>query len=360
MRIAVVNDLALARAILRRVVESVPGYAVAWEAADGSEAVAKAAADRPDVILMDLVMPVMDGAAATRRIMKTSPCPVLVVTASVGEHHAKVYEALAAGGLDAVRTPTVGPGNAVVGGEPVLSRLAKIAAQKTIPRPVRTPTPAGEAPILPADRRGPPVLVLGASTGGPEAIARVLTGLGPGLPATVIAVQHIAGEYAPGLADWLTKRTGLAVRPAVPGRPPTPGGVHLVGGDEHVRLGLGGRFETATDADHYSFRPSVDVMFESLVRGWPGRGVAVLLTGMRTDGAVGLLALRRAGWATIAQDEASCVVFGMPKAAVELGAAGEVLPLEKIGPRCRELLLTGGAGEARPPGRLLPDRRPTL
>src|SRR5690242_11622609 len=126
MRIAIVNDLALAQTVLRRLVESVPGYSVAWTAADGAEAVRRAAADRPDVILMDLVMPVMDGAEATRRIMAASPCPILVVTASVGANFGKVFEALGAGGLDAVQTPTFGPGGRVEGGAAVLERLAKL------------------------------------------------------------------------------------------------------------------------------------------------------------------------------------------------------------------------------------------
>src|SRR6476469_6001923 len=126
MRIAIVNDLALAQAVLGRPVESVPGYQVAWTAADGAEAVRLAAADRPDVILMDLIMPVMDGAEATRRIMAASPCPILVVTASVGGNFGKVYEALGAGGLDAVQTPTFGPGGCVQGGAAILERLAKL------------------------------------------------------------------------------------------------------------------------------------------------------------------------------------------------------------------------------------------
>src|SRR5207248_10832773 len=120
-------DLALARAVLRRLVESTPGYTVAWTAADGAEAVRRAAADRPDVILMDLVMPVMDGAEATRRIMAATPCPILVVTASLGANFAKVYEALGNGGIDAVKTPTLGPGGQVRGGEALLERLAKLA-----------------------------------------------------------------------------------------------------------------------------------------------------------------------------------------------------------------------------------------
>src|SRR5205823_2356786 len=120
-------DLALARAVLRRLVLSVPGYSVAWEAADGAEAVRRAAADRPDVVLMDLIMPVMDGAEATRRIMASSPCPVLVVTASLGANFGKVYEALGAGGLDAVKTPVLGADGRVRGGEALLGRLERLA-----------------------------------------------------------------------------------------------------------------------------------------------------------------------------------------------------------------------------------------
>src|SRR5436309_577770 len=127
MRIAIVNDLALAQTVLRRLVESVPGYAVAWTATDGAEAVRLAEADRPDAILMDLVLPVMSGEEATRRIMAVCPCPILIVTASVGANFGKVYEALGAGGLDAVRTPTIGTDGKVQGGEAILERLAKLA-----------------------------------------------------------------------------------------------------------------------------------------------------------------------------------------------------------------------------------------
>src|SRR4051812_15322695 len=127
MRIAIVNDLALAREVLRRLVESVPTYTVAWTAADGAEAVRRAAADRPDAILMDLVMPVLDGAEATRQIMATAPCPILIVTASLGANFGRVYEALGAGGLDAVRTPTFGAGGQIIGGAALLDRLAQLA-----------------------------------------------------------------------------------------------------------------------------------------------------------------------------------------------------------------------------------------
>ncbi|HYH69033.1 MAG TPA: response regulator, partial [Urbifossiella sp.] len=128
MRIAIVNDLGLAREVLRRVVLSVPGYVVAWEAVDGEDAVAKAAADRPDAILMDLVMPRLDGAEATRRIMRQSPCPVLVVTSTVNGNFELVYRAMGAGALDAVETPTLGPGGVPRNAEPLVARLTKLDA----------------------------------------------------------------------------------------------------------------------------------------------------------------------------------------------------------------------------------------
>jgi two-component system response regulator WspF len=339
MRIAIVNDLALARAVLRRVVESVPGYAVAWTAVDGAEAVRLAAADRPDVILMDLIMPVMDGAEATRRIMAASPCPILVVTASVGANFGKVYEALGAGGLDAVKTPTVDPSGQVRHGEALLERLAKLSrasgrwslpSSKTS-QAADTPPPA---PLLAL----PPLLAVGASTGGPEAVAQVLAALAPAPPGPVAVVQHIAPDFAAGFVGWLHGRTRLPVRLARDGDPPEVGQVYIAGSDDHLTLRPDRRFAYTPEPKAYPYRPSVDVLFESLASAWPRPGVAVLLTGMGSDGARGLAALKRRGWHTVAQDQATCVVYGMPRAAAELGAAAQVLPLPQIGPAVAGLL----------------------
>jgi two-component system response regulator WspF len=333
MRIAIVNDLALAQAVLRRVVESVPGYAVAWTAADGAEAVRKAAADRPDAILMDLLMPVMDGAEATRRIMAASPCPVLVVTASLGANFGKVYEALGAGGLDAVKTPTFGPGGQVRGGEALLARLARLRAADCGLR-----APEKSALRTPRSAIGVPLLALGASTGGPEALAQALAPLAPAPPGPVVVVQHIAAAFAAGFASWLQGRTGLPTGVAVAGDAPAPGRVYVAGSDDHLTLGSDRRFTYTAEPKDYPYRPSVGVFFASLAANWPGPGVAVLLTGMGNDGARGLAELKGLGWHTIAQDRATSVVYGMPKAAAELNAASEVLPLPQIGPTVRARL----------------------
>ncbi len=334
MRIAIVNDLALAREVLRRLVLSVPGHQVAWMAEDGAEAVRKATQDRPDVVLMDLVMPVLDGVEATRRIMAQSPCPILLVTSSVTGNFNLVYRAMGHGALDAVNTPTLGPDGTVRDGEGILARIAKLARIRQDPeaaawKPAPVPDsgvgfPGTSAPCL------HPILALGASTGGPDALARILKALPAGFPAAVVIIQHIAAEFAPSLADWLQGQTSQPVRLARNGDEVKPGEVLLAGTNDHLVMRPGHHLGYTADPVGYPYRPSVDVFFHSLVTSWPCPGIAVVLTGMGSDGAQGLLRLRQAGWHTITQDQASCVVHGMPKAAADLRAASQVLPLADI------------------------------
>jgi len=323
LRIAIVDDLALARAVLRRVIGTVPGYTVAWEASDGAQALEKVLADKPDVLLMDLVMPVMDGAEATRQIMAKSPLPILIVTSSVSTNMNRVFEALSHGGLDAVNTPTLGPNGTLRGEAPLLARLAGIA--KSHHNPTVAKSPVAQAPAS-ASR----IVAIGASTGGPAAVARVLADLGS-ISAPIVIVQHIGADFSHGLVEWLSTRLGTKVIHAATGVRPAPGTITLAGGDEHLSIDSQGLFKLSPEPQEYPYRPSIDVFFESL----PGSGVAVLLTGMGSDGARGLLSLRQRGWHTIAQDEATSVVYGMPKAAAQLNAAVEVLPLEKIGSAIR-------------------------
>jgi two-component system response regulator WspF len=335
MRVAIVNDLSLAREVLRQLVLSVAGYRVAWMAEDGAEAVRQAARDRPDVSLMDLVMPVMDGVEATRQIMAASPCPILLVTSSVNANFNKVYAAMGHGGLDAVNTPVLGPGGTVQEGEALLARIARLAQVRRMP----VAPASGSAPVARAARAGPAdptapalpaLLALGASTGGPEALAQVLGGLPAGFPAAVVLVQHIASSFAPSLASWLQTRTALPVRVAGKGDEPRPGTALLAATDQHLILRRDRRLAYTPPPNDHPYPPSIDVFLDSLASSWPRPGVAVLLTGMGSDGARGFLHLRQAGWLTIAQDEATSVVYGMPKAAAELNAACRILPLPEI------------------------------
>jgi two-component system response regulator WspF len=308
-------------------------------AEDGEEAVRKAAKDRPDIILMDLIMPVLDGVEATRRIMASSPCPILLVTSTVTGNFNMVYRAMGCGGLDAVNTPTLAADGTVKDGEGILARISKLARIQQIAgarsaeggaRSTEEIPQCAQRSALRASHDALPLLAVGASTGGPEALARILQALPAGFSAGVVMIQHIAAEFAQGLALWLQGYTGLPVKLAQNGDELKAGQIYLAGTNDHLKLGADRRFVYTADPLDYPYRPSVDVFFHSLAAAWPGPGIAVLLTGMGSDGAKELLHLRQLGWHTITQDRASCVVYGMPKAAADLRAACQILPLEQI------------------------------
>ncbi len=341
MRIAIVNDLKMAVEILRRALDGVPDGEIAWIAADGAEAVDKCAADMPDLVLMDLIMPVMDGAEATRRIMAAHPaCAILVVTATVSGNAGLVFEAMGAGALDAVCTPTFAPDGSIAGRDALLGKIATVA--KLLRRPgmqstimTRTPTVVLQpAPALPpsaaAAAAAPPLILLGTSTGGPVLLGEILKKLPRDFPAGIVIVQHVDPQFAEGLATWLASQSALPVRLAVAGDRIIPGTVLLAGTERHLIMTPGLRLDYSDEPRDCPFRPSVDALFESTARHWPAKGLAALLTGMGRDGAKGLLRLRQAGWHTLAQDEASSVVYGMPKAAAEIDAAVDVLPAAAI------------------------------
>lgn len=330
IRIAIVNDMQLAIESLRRAVAIIPNATLAWIAKDGAEAVARCASDVPDVILMDMIMPVMDGVEATRRIMKASPCPILVVTATVEGNASKVFEALGAGALDAVATPGLAPDGSVVNAEPLVRKVQAIAlltcgntAEKSRSSSPSTPSHFG---------RIPPLVAIGASTGGPQALAILLNSLPPPAPWPIVIIQHIDPMFAAGLAEWLSNATGHQVAAARGGESPSPGRVLLASSHDHLMMDTSGRLQYVQEPRAVVYRPSVDVFFDSLSLAAVTPGVAVILTGMGRDGALAMGTLRTTGWLTIAQDQATSVVWGMPGAAVQLSAAAEVLPIESIGP----------------------------
>ncbi|MEH2030856.1 MAG: chemotaxis response regulator protein-glutamate methylesterase [Nostoc sp.] len=324
MRIAIANDMFMAVEVLRRVVEKVPGYKLAWVAYDGAEAVSKCAADTPDLILMDVLMPSMDGVEATRRIMSQSPCAIVMVTASVNRYTAKVFEAMGYGALDAINTP-------VFGDDGLLNKIAAIA---------RLIGKSSEQRSLPIHRPEslPPLIVIGASTGGPQALTTILSQFPQDFPAAVIVVQHVDAQFIQGFAAWLNEQIPLPVQLAITGNTPQLGKVLIA--DTNLHLVMRPDLTLGYDKEplDFSYRPSVDVFFRSVAKNWTGKGVGVLLTGMGRDGAQGLKRLREAGWHTIAQDRKTCVVYGMPKVAVELKAAVQVLPVEAIAPICIKIL----------------------
>jgi two-component system, chemotaxis family, response regulator WspF len=329
VRIAIVNDMLMAREALRRVIAEVPDCSLAWTARDGAEAVMRCAKDTPELILMDLIMPVMDGVEATRRIMAQAPCAILVVTATVEGHTGKVFEALGAGALDAVQTPVlgaIGQSGAASTLKLKIETIRKLISRNGDRKHVGGPCWTLRSNSVPIN----PLVVIGASAGGPAALATILRDLPGDFSAPLVIVQHIDAEFAPSMASWFGGQSALTVCIACERDRPGAGMAliastadHLIFLDSHT-LGY-----TPEPRDTF-YRPSVDVFFESVARHWKGDVVAILLTGMGRDGAKGLKTLRNAGALTIAQNEESCVVYGMPKAAVELDAAVKVLPLESI------------------------------
>ena len=334
MRIAIVNDLLIATEAIRRALVSDGVHTVAWMARDGAEAVEKCLRDRPDLVLMDLVMPVMDGVEATRRIMAASPCAILVVTATMQGNSGRVYEALGAGALDAVQTPA-GAGGAAMLRVKIDGLEKRVLASRFTPATV-PPVAVVGAPDPFGDGPGADCLVaVGASAGGPAALAELLGGLPADFRPAVVIVQHIDAAFTQGLVDWLGAASRLRVRPVTPGERPAAGEVRVATGDRHLLIDTSGRLALSEEPRGLNYLPSIDVFFASMARNWTREGAGVLLTGMGRDGAEGLLALRRAGFPTFAQDRESSAVYGMPKAAAELGAARQILPLREIAVKLR-------------------------
>jgi two-component system response regulator WspF len=328
MRIAIANDMAIAVEALRRTIASMPDDHLAWIAVDGADAVERCKQDTPDLILMDLNMPVMDGAEATRRIMRDTPCAILVVTASLESHSGKVFESLGAGALDVVQTPIFGHTGQLEG---VATLKFKLDAMRSLifgtsPRSNSTATAASENDSNAKLR----LVAIGASAGGPGALATILGGLPSDFAAAIVIVQHLDQEFIPSFASWLDERSALQVRVARHGDRPQAGAVLVAGTSDHLVLLNGHSLGYTSNPRDCCYRPSVDVFFESVVRHWKGKVAGVLLTGMGKDGSNGLKTLRDSGALTIAQDSATCVVYGMPKAAADLGAALKVLPVETI------------------------------
>jgi two-component system response regulator WspF len=332
VRIAIVNDVPRAADLLRQIIISVPGCQVAWDARGGAEAVERCRQDTPDLVLMDLMMPVTDGAEVTRRIMAHTPCAILLVTPTFDAHCGKVFEALGAGALDAVQMPIL-EGSGQLGGAAelrfkieMIGRLVSVdKGANLLGRPAQKsrPTSVGTNRLV----------AIGASAGGPAALATILTGLPRDFSAATVIIQHVDEQFVPLMASWLNERSSIPVRIARQGDRPEVGTALMACTRDHLVLVDAQSLDYTAEPSDCQYRPSVDVFFQSVARYWRGDVAGVLLTGMGRDGAKGLKALRDAGAFTIAQDSASCVVYGMPKAAADLDAAMDILPVEKIAMR---------------------------
>src|ERR1700730_397832 len=338
IRVLVVEDSLTARKHLVEVLRADPELEVAGEAEDGERAIELCRTLRPDVITLDLMLPLMSGVAVTEYVMAYSPTPILIVSSSTNRGElCKTYDALAAGAVDVFEKPTGNDADGVwerglVSTVKIVSRIRVIThIRGKIGSSGRTP---GDPKIFDtcdsATRKR--VIAIGGSTGGPAAIVEILRGLPPGFPIPILLVIHIGDLFSAAFAEWLDGQSTPRGRYAKDGEALPAlgqGGVFMAPAGLHL-LVQRGKLRLTSDRERNSCRPSVDVLFESLAQEIGGETAACLLTGMGRDGAAGLLALRHAGALTIAQDEASSVVFGMPGAAIELGAVDRVLPLDQI------------------------------
>jgi len=352
-RVLVVEDSLTMRKHLIEVLAADPELEVVGEAEDGKQAIELCQTLRPDVITLDMILPVMSGVAVTEYVMAYCPTPILVVSASTnrGELY-KTYEALAAGALDVLEKPAGDEPDEVW--ERTLISAVKLTARVKVITHIRAKIgslgrfTADCVPNLESSNgfKHVRIIAIGGSTGGPAAIVEILRRLPAGFPVPILLVIHIGDPFGSAFADWLDAQSTLPVRYAKDHEPlpafgqsgviMAPPGLHLL--VQHGRLRL------SSDPERNSCRPSVDVLFESLAREVGDLTTACLLTGMGRDGAAGLLALRRAGALTVAQDEKSSIVFGMPREAIQMGAAMQILSLGEIAPALSAIALRAESG----------------
>lgn len=346
IRVLLAEDSATVREYLAWLLDEDPGLEVVETARDGVEAVAHAERLKPDVILMDVHMPRLNGFEATRQIMERAPAPIVMISASLERDEvAMTFAALEAGALTVLGKPAGpdDPGHAEAARRirETVRLMSEVKVVRRWPRrDLPSPPRAPRAPLARPERRIR-VVAIGASTGGPPVVAEILKGLPRDLGAPILLVQHIAAGFAAGLAEWLGQVTPLPVKLADPDELIRPGNVYVAADGAQLGITSTGRVQVTRQPDRDGFCPSVSHLFESAADAYGRAALGVLLTGMGRDGAAGLRRLRDAGGLTIAQDEETSVVFGMPQEAIRLGAAEQVLNPEQISQLIRSVAGSG-------------------
>ncbi|MBI5033769.1 MAG: chemotaxis-specific protein-glutamate methyltransferase CheB [Chloroflexi bacterium] len=350
IRVLIVDDSAVLRQTTRFILTSDANITVIGEATNGADAVAMAERMRPDVITMDIRMPKMDGPQAIRQIMAASPVPIIVVTGVDLAHELDLSTQLSKlGAVSILQRPEVvsAPDFKVFTSK--LIEQVKLMSTVKVVRRVRTeaaalsdtgsklPMPVLKTPVKTE------IVAIGSSTGGPAALHKLLGGIPADFPVPIVVVQHISFGFVQGLADWLNDACQLSVKVAQAGEKIHSGTVYLAPDNNHMLVDRLNRIMLNPSEPIGGHRPAVTALFQSVAQSYGPAAMAVILTGMGADGAVGMRALYEAGAVTIAQDEASCVVFGMPKEAIALGAVQQIVPLDRIAQTLTGLIAMQGA-----------------
>jgi two-component system chemotaxis response regulator CheB len=327
VRVLIVDDSPVAREVLKDVLESDAEIRVVGMAGTGREAVELTARLKPDVVTMDLVMPGMDGMEATERIMARNPTPILFLSAFIGPDGAySRSDALAAGALDVMQKPDAMPDPGWQREAGSLTQKVKSLALVPVVTHMRRAARDADRFRTIEPRRAAMAVVIGGSTGGPKVLDELLSALPTSYAPAVIVVQHLAEAFLPALLASLRPRCALEIKVAEDGDRLRPGRILFAPSSGHLVVSAAGRIRIDQGDPVRGFRPSIDVAMTSVAQAFGARACGVLLSGMGADGAAGLQAIKAAGGETMVQDESSCVVFGMPRAAIDLGAAQHVLP----------------------------------
>ncbi|WP_119070705.1 chemotaxis-specific protein-glutamate methyltransferase CheB [Aggregatilinea lenta] len=337
IKVLLVDDSPTARLVLANIISSAPDMQLVGEATNGARAIRMVEELRPDVVLMDLIMPQMDGLEATREIMHLWPTPIVMISSGLDKNETTIaFEAVNAGAVSVLQKPGP-PGNAAYTAS-VKEVLATLRIMSSV-RVIRHLKPNGASARLPGVLEPvnvvnpgtcPEIVAIVSSTGGPQTLATIITALPPTFSLPVVIVQHITTDFVLPLVEWLGTVSKLPVRIAQAGECLVPGTVYFAPGGKHLQFASDHRVELADTPANVPHIPSGDVLLASVARRYSARAVGVVLTGMGSDGAKGLRAMYDAGAITIAQNEESCVVFGMPKEAIALGAARHTLPPGEI------------------------------
>lgn len=342
IRVLVVDDSPLACKVLTDKLNSDPHIIVAGIVHNGKEAVEIVPYLKPDIITMDINMPVMDGQEAIKQIMAYNPTPILIISSSVHrEGMDKAFKAIAYGALDVIDKIQIESEGRAKPGEDLIEKIKFLSGIRVLHHPLaklETKRPTRPPMELSLKKMPDKIIAIASSTGGPQALLEILKNFPADFPCGIVIVQHIASGFVEGLVDWLSGKCHIKVKTPTDSEEIQPGIAYIAPSGLQMRVAEGKKIRLSDEPPYNGHKPSGNILLKSAAKVYETGAVGIILTGMGTDGAEGIALIKQMGGKTIAQDEKSCAVFGMPRAAIELNAVDEVLPLEAIAKEIARML----------------------